>query len=63
MQLIYKHAPIVAGLVINFVATCYTIFNPNMGKELFTLYGITTGALYGYSQQFQPTDKTDDTEP
>jgi hypothetical protein len=51
MQFIAQHVPIVAGLMINLIATCYTVFNPSLGKELFTLYGISTGALYGYSQQ------------
>jgi hypothetical protein len=60
MSLLHKHAPIVAGLIINLVATCYTIFNPIMGEKLFTLYGISTGALYGYSQQLQSSTGEED---
>jgi hypothetical protein len=46
-----RHAPIIAGLIINVIATGYAIFNPSMGTQLFTLYGISTGALYGYANQ------------
>jgi hypothetical protein len=62
MSIFNRHAPIVAGLLINLAATGYTIFNPVMGKELFTLYGITTGALYGYSQQLQTKESNDNRE-
>jgi hypothetical protein len=46
-----RHAPIIVGLIINVIATGYAIFNPAMGTQLFTLYGISTGALYGYANQ------------
>jgi hypothetical protein len=46
-----EHSAAIGALAINIVATVYAVFNPIVAKELFTLYGVTTAGLYGYSQQ------------
>lgn len=56
-----KHSVPLSGIFINIIATVYAVFNPVMGKELFTLYGISAGGLYGYSQQ-QRVQEIEDSE-
>jgi hypothetical protein len=63
MPAISRHAPVLAGLLINLIATGYALINPSMGTQLFTLYGISTGALYGYSQQELHSTKDRENEP
>lgn len=46
-----RYAIPLSGIFINLIATGYATINPAMGKELFTLYGITAAGMYGYSQQ------------
>lgn len=52
-QLLSKNYAVNAGLAINVVATIYASFNPALGDKLFTLYGITVGAYYGFANQSQ----------
>lgn len=57
-----EHSATIGTLAINLVATIYAVFNPIVAKELFTLYGISTAGLYGYSQQQRLSDSSENDE-
>lgn len=62
MDKLAKHSVVLSTLFINILATIYCGFHPTLEDKLFVLYTVSTGGLYGYSQQSDSKGKGEDNE-